>query len=92
MFSAMEVSSRAVEHRLDKLYPVIPQHGCIPAEPASASPGEVILTVLEEWARATLRHGPAAAADAVPRACGRVRRETLHSVAIKRDGCTMVPF
>src|SRR5437660_10028413 len=37
------ISSRAAEHRLDESHQVIPQHGCIPAVPASVSPGEVIV-------------------------------------------------
>ena len=36
----------APEHRLDEPRQVIPQHGCVPAEPASVSPGEGILPVL----------------------------------------------
>jgi len=42
--------SRAAEHRLDELDQVIPQHGCFPAEPASVSPGEVILPSLRKRA------------------------------------------
>src|SRR5260370_41620525 len=37
------MSSRAVDHRLDEPRQIIPQHGCVPAEPASVSPGAVIL-------------------------------------------------
>ena len=36
-------NSRAAEHRLDESFQAIPQHGCIPAEPASVSPGRVIV-------------------------------------------------
>jgi hypothetical protein len=49
MLSARGMNSR-VEHRLDEFHQVIPQHGCIPAEPASVSPGEVIVIVFEECA------------------------------------------
>jgi len=38
------MSSRVVEHRLDEPHQAIPQHGCVPAEPASVSPGKGILT------------------------------------------------
>jgi histone arginine demethylase JMJD6 len=41
-------------HRLDESYRVIPQHGCIPAEPASVSSGEVIVVVFEESASSDL--------------------------------------
>jgi hypothetical protein len=34
------VSSRAVEPRLDEPRQVIPQHGCVPAEPVSVSLGD----------------------------------------------------
>jgi len=37
------MSSRAVDHRLDEPRQIIPQHGCVPAEPASVSSGEVIV-------------------------------------------------
>src|ERR1700726_4123092 len=37
------MSSRAVDHRLDEPRQIIPQHGYVPAEPASVSPGEVIV-------------------------------------------------
>jgi hypothetical protein len=36
-------SSRAVDHRLDEPRQIIPQHGCVPAAPASVSPGAVIV-------------------------------------------------
>jgi hypothetical protein len=36
--------------RRDEPYQVIPQHGCIPAEPASVSPDEVIVAVFDECA------------------------------------------
>src|SRR6267143_3671395 len=42
------ISSRAVWHRLDELHQVIPQHACIPAEPASVSRDEVIVVRFEE--------------------------------------------
>src|SRR6267378_4562299 len=45
-----EMSSRAVHHRLDEPRQVIPQHGCVPAEPASVSLGEAILAVLQNRA------------------------------------------
>jgi hypothetical protein len=45
-----KIRSRAVEHRFDEFYQVIPQHGRIPAEPASVSPGEVIVMAFEESA------------------------------------------
>ena len=32
-------SPRAVKHRLDEPGQIIPQHGCVPALPASVSPG-----------------------------------------------------
>ena len=35
--------SRAAHDRLDKPRQVIPQHGCVPAVPASVSPGKAIL-------------------------------------------------
>ena len=38
-----EMSSRAVDHRLDEPHQIIPQHGCVPAVPASVSSGEVIV-------------------------------------------------
>jgi len=44
------MSSRAVDHRLDEPRQIIPQHGCVPAAPASVSPGAVI--VAAEWDRA----------------------------------------
>src|SRR5438445_9903489 len=44
------MGSRAAEHRLDEPHQVIPQHGCLPAEPASVSPGEVIVAGVEEGA------------------------------------------
>ena len=50
MPSARGETSRAVWHRLDEPYQVIPQHGCIPAEPASVSPGKVIVAALERCA------------------------------------------
>src|SRR5215468_12635171 len=34
---------RAVKHRLDEPGQIIPQHGCVPALPASVSPGRRIL-------------------------------------------------
>jgi len=37
-------------HRLDESHQVIPQHGCIPAEPASVSPGDAIVAVFEKSA------------------------------------------
>jgi hypothetical protein len=42
------ISSRAAEHRLDEPHQVIPQHGCIPAEPASVSPGKFILAPVDD--------------------------------------------
>ena len=41
--SAREISCRAARHRLDEPRQVIPQHGCVPAEPASVWLGEVIV-------------------------------------------------
>src|ERR1700692_3439854 len=37
------MNSRAVDHRLDEPRQIIPQHGCVPAAPASVSPGAVIV-------------------------------------------------
>src|SRR5271155_335453 len=34
------MSTRVVEHRLDEFHQLFPQHGCIPAEPASVSPAK----------------------------------------------------
>ena len=48
------INSRADSYRLDESYQVIPQHGCIPAEPASVSPGEVIVVVFRECASSDL--------------------------------------
>ena len=66
--SARGLSSRAAEHRLDEPKEAIPQHGCIPAEPASVSPGGVIVTphltvvhreekVIPKMARSAIRAG-----------------------------------
>ena len=52
------ISSRAVWHRLDELHQVVPQHGCIPAKPASVSPGEVIVVGFEECASCELDDDP----------------------------------
>src|SRR5437588_5050711 len=52
------ISSRAVWHRLDELHQVIPQHGCISAEPASVSPGEVIVVGFEECASSDIAACP----------------------------------
>jgi hypothetical protein len=49
------MSSRAIEHRLDEPRQVIPQHGCVPAVPASVSPGKLILTPLRQAADACCR-------------------------------------
>ena len=47
--SSKFMNFRAVQHRLDEPRQSIPQHGCLPAEPVSVSPGEVI--VMGEWGK-----------------------------------------
>jgi len=47
-FDPMEVGRRKNEssrpvHRLDEPTGNIPRHGCVPAEPASVSPGKIIV-------------------------------------------------
>jgi hypothetical protein len=44
------VGSGAAEPRLDEPHPVI-QHSCLPAEPASGSPREVIVVRLQQTAK-----------------------------------------
>ena len=48
------MSSRVVPHRLDEPHQV-PQHGCVPAEPASVSPGKGIVTPFRQAAGACCR-------------------------------------
>jgi len=43
---ARKANFRAPKHRLDEPHQAIPRHGCIPAEPASVSPGKVIVAPL----------------------------------------------
>lgn len=52
--AARENASRAARHRLDEPQ-TIPQHGCIPAEPTSVSPGRFIVAPPRH---AVLKWGP----------------------------------
>ena len=68
------ISSRAAEHRLDEPDQAIPQRRCIPAVPASVSPGEVIVAALEANVEDDAAADEVVAADAPPLTCDREPR------------------